>query len=354
MGQSNRSGAPCYHVGLVVSALLLLVIGCKGRDGSSPKRPATEPKVASLVPAATDLIIGMGAADHLVAVSNYDLERPETSGLPRVGDYATFDWEQISALRPSVMIVFMMPDRMPEGLRQRADQLQIRLVNVRTERLEDVFAEIGNLGRILGERKKAEVLSAKLKSQLDAVRKRGAGRPRPRVLLVRDKECHGVVGRDNFLHDLLEIAGGENVITASGWPSIDREKLLALDPDVIIQLLPGAADHIVAEARRTWQALPELSATKADRIHILTEWYTQQPGSRIGDLAEKFAELLHPAASSLSLRNRTGMKVAGHRGAPLSIAQIVARASRPCPLSGHQHDARAALAGQVLFIGGGA
>src|SRR4051794_40169039 len=42
------------------------------------------PRIASLVPAASDLLIGMGAADHLVAVSNWDTKRPENEKLPRV------------------------------------------------------------------------------------------------------------------------------------------------------------------------------------------------------------------------------------------------------------------------------
>src|SRR5690242_14198194 len=56
--------------------------------------PAVGPTLASLSPAATDLLVGMGAGDHLIAVSNFDADRDETRGLPRVGDYRTQDWEK--------------------------------------------------------------------------------------------------------------------------------------------------------------------------------------------------------------------------------------------------------------------
>src|SRR5258705_13722080 len=72
---------------------------------------AAEPKVASLVPAATDLIVSMGAGDHLVGISNYDdSSRAELKHLPKIGDYQTIDWERLRALKPQILIIFQSPD----------------------------------------------------------------------------------------------------------------------------------------------------------------------------------------------------------------------------------------------------
>src|SRR5437016_333708 len=75
----------------VVGLLWALIGGCdRGKSDSSPlKEPS--PRIASLVPAATDLIVAMGAGDHLVAVSDYDQD-PRVANLPRVGAYQTIDW----------------------------------------------------------------------------------------------------------------------------------------------------------------------------------------------------------------------------------------------------------------------
>jgi len=272
---------------------MLVAVACD-RKSSAPAPPGARPRVASLVPAATDLLIGMGAGDHLVAISNYDPHRDETRALPRVGDYQTFDWEQIAALRPDVMIVFMASDRMPPGLSQRARQLDIRLVNIRTERLSEILNEIGNLGRAVEEDAKATRAVDTLRAQIAAAARQTAGRPKARALIVRDKSAEGVVGRDSFLNDILEAAGGQNVITASGWPSIDREMLLSLKPEVIIQLLPDASPQVIAEANRVWTALPQIPAVANRRVHILTDWYVQQSGFHVGELAVRFAGLLHP------------------------------------------------------------
>jgi iron complex transport system substrate-binding protein len=263
--------------------------GCKQRPASSAKRPT----VASLVPSATDLLIGMGAGDHLVAISNFDPERGETSKLARVGDYQSLDWEQLAELRPDVLVVFIAPDRVPPALVARTRSMNIRIVNIHTERLDDIFQTITALGDAVDEKPKAQAALDRLRGQLDAVARRVAGLPRVPTLIVRDASGMGVVGRDTFLDDLLHIAGGENVITAKGWPTIDGEQLRSLNAQAILQLLPDASPQVLQQAQRDWRNAPEVPAVKEGRVYTFAEWYAQVSGIHVGDLAEAFADRLH-------------------------------------------------------------
>lgn len=287
--------------GLILGAAVCLIPGgCKRRPaGETTKVPTTtavrevRPTVASLVPAATDLLLGMGVGDHLVAVSHYDTRRPGTANLPRVGDYQNFDWEQLGVLRPDLLIVFMDPQRMPVALRQRAEQLQITLVNCRTERLADIYAEIDHLGQLVREPAKAAMAASELRRRLDAVRRRVASLPPAPTLVVREATGDGVVGRDTFINDILEIAGGVNVVNNPGWPSLDREMLVSLKPQVIVELLPEASPQVIGQARQVWQTMPAVPAVANGRVYIIDQWWAVQPGVHVADLAEKMAELLH-------------------------------------------------------------
>ncbi len=288
---------------LLVIGIWSLVITSSGCDRHQPAAtsPATvpaaiSPRVASLVPAATDLLIGMNAGDHLVAVSNWDADRPEVRNLPRVGDYQSTDWEKLSQLRPDAMIVFMAGDRMPAGLKQRAEQLGIRLVNVKTERLADIFTTIEALGELTGERDKADALCKRIRAQLDATARRVAGKEKVPTLIARDDEGFALIAGDTFVDDLLNIAGGTNLAGdfKTRYPTIDRERLIELSPRAIIQLMPEAPPQVVARAEKMWQSLPEVPAVRDGRVYLLTDWYVLQPGSHVGDLAEKLAEKLHP------------------------------------------------------------
>jgi iron complex transport system substrate-binding protein len=281
---------------LRVLFVLLLLAASAGCDGGNPTPPpkAKSPTVASFVPGATDLIIGMGAADHLVAVSTYD-RQPEVKHLPRAGDYERYDWEQIATLRPDVMVIFTAPERQPPALKERAASLKIRLVNIQTERIDDIYPVLARLGELLAEKAKADDAAKRLRDGLAAIAQKTRGVPPVRTLIVREKTYQeGVVGAANFLDDALRMAGGANVLTDAGWPTIDRERLLTLAPDAIFHLLPDATPQVVEQAKRLWADHPELPAVKNQRVHILTESWVQQPGTHLPDLAKAMAERLHP------------------------------------------------------------
>src|SRR5271154_966242 len=93
--------------------------------------------VASITPAGTDLVLGIGAADHLVAVSDLDEDRDGTVGLPRVGDFDHVDWEKLVASKPRILLT-QFGGRLPTELRQRCDDLGIQLIDIRLDVLEDV------------------------------------------------------------------------------------------------------------------------------------------------------------------------------------------------------------------------
>ena len=118
------------------------IAGCdRSHSQSSVESGVPLPTVVSLVPAATDLIVGMGAMDHLVGISNYD-QNPQVSTIRRVGDYLTTDWERISELHPQIIITQYAPGRTPSGFTEHVLLIKSRQVNLHINRLDDIFAAL--------------------------------------------------------------------------------------------------------------------------------------------------------------------------------------------------------------------
>jgi iron complex transport system substrate-binding protein len=291
---------------LLLGALVLTFADCdRDRVNSvaattQATRPITKPTVASLSPAATDLLIGMGAGDHLIAVSNYDAENPQTKDLPRVGDYRTIDRERLTTLKPDLIVLQGKPEKIQPGTAEFiTGSLHARMVNIQIVTLADVFDMTQVLGEAVGTPDRAKAAANKLRTELDAVKQGVAGKPPVRVYVARSGNGLDSVGGGNFVDDVLTIAGGTNVLSGgqNSFPTVDREQLIKLDPDVILHLLPGASPQAVARAKEFWAGMEGLRAVKAGRVYVLEEYYVLQPSYRLGDTARLFAERLHGGAA---------------------------------------------------------
>ena len=150
--------------------------------------------------------------------------------------------------------------------------------------------------------RRAAELASRIEADIAEVRKRVAGRPRPRTLLVfgRDAEtlrgiyASGAVG---FLHDMLEAAGGTNVFADVKRQSIQTTSELAIAraPEVIIEI---GVDTASASGRnlRAWDAVGSVPAVRNKRIYLLTGDGMMNPGPRISQSVRRVAEVLHPEA----------------------------------------------------------
>jgi ABC-type Fe3+-hydroxamate transport system substrate-binding protein len=293
MGQPRILGLAA----LAAAALAAAVIASR-KNAPLPPFTGAEPRVASITPAGTDLLIGMGGGDHLVGVSNFDHDREGTIGKPRIGDYQSVDWERLATLRPQILLVQYAGDRIPSGLQQRCADLGIRIVNLKLNPLADIFSQTQMLADAVGESQKGRAAVARLREQLERIRARVAGLPAVSAVIATHEGGLDLAGPGEFLDDLLAIAGGTNAAAGTGqpYPTVDRELLVRMSPQAVIQLIPDGdkAPQLVAQSKRFWDSLANLPAVRNHRVAIVTDWYCLEPGLRVGDLGEEFARILHP------------------------------------------------------------
>ena len=101
-------------------------------------------------------------------------------------------------------------------------------------------------------------------------------------------------GPGSFADELVREAGGDNVVKAGGaYPTLDLERLLALDPDV---LLDGASDEHGPSRVASMREAPgwkDLRAMREGRVRPLSASTVLRPGPRIGGGLAAVARALH-------------------------------------------------------------
>jgi iron complex transport system substrate-binding protein len=275
--------------GLTMAAVVVSVAAAQNQ----PRR------IVSLVPNVTEILFAIGAGPQVVAVSNYDVEPPEVRSLPTVGALVDPDTEKIISLRPDLVITYGSQTDL-QGQLKRAS---IPFFDYRHGGLDHIMVTMRALGARTGHVDQAEKVARGLEAGINAVRTRVAGKSRPRTLLVFGREpgslrnIYASAGR-GFLHDMLVVAGGEDVLADIDRESaqVSTEVILARKPDVILEL--NAATRLNDADLKTvvdpWMTLSAAPAVRNKRVIILNGPGLTVPGPRVLDGIEKMYKALHP------------------------------------------------------------
>ena len=265
----------------------------RGSPGAVPQR------IITIAPNSAEIICALGACERIVGVSKFCVYPSELANRPRVGGLFDTDLEKIVALRPDLVVL----RGRSESVEQLCTRLGVEVYYDRTERLADIERCIVELGRRLGRVREADGLVKGIRGRLEAVRKRVAGKPRPRVLLTVSRRPEGIAnllttGKGTFLGEMLDIAGGENAFghLDMAWPQVSSEAVVARRPGVIIELLPELelTPELEQQLRDQWKGLGPIPAVAHRRIHFVTDDHALIPSPRYVEIIEKVSRILHP------------------------------------------------------------
>lgn len=260
----------------------------------------TARRIVCLIPAVTEMLFAVGAGPQVVAVSSFDRYPPAVETLPRVGALIDPDLERILSLRPDLVVVYGTQTE----LRRQLERAGIPQFIYKHARLSDVTATLRAVSARVGRGREGARLAGGIERSLQTIAKRVAGRPRPRTLLVIGRETGTLrsmfaSGGYGFLHDILDLAGGENVFADVARESLQAtaELVLARRPEAILEVRGssgGALDD--AAERNAWRVLSSVPAVRTGRVLFLADDRIVIPGPRIAEGTELVARALHPEA----------------------------------------------------------
>jgi iron complex transport system substrate-binding protein len=303
MRRRSEKVRAAYALAFVALLLIASLAGasCGGGArilGARSGRPA---RIISLTPSTTEILYGVGAFDRVVAVSDYCTYPPGVAKLPRVGGWNNPNMEQIASLRPDLVI---FSDAQAQFVKDKVEAAGVRTLAVPSQTLEDAYKSIELVGQATGEEEAARRLLEQTRGSVETVRLATERLPRLRVLCVVDRVPGTLrdlytAGEQSFIAQLIRDAGGEPISPPSraNWGKMQKEAVVALDPDVVIDLMMHKAEGSFDEdTLAVWRELSSLRAVREGHVYALREETTLHPSQFVGDTARKFAEIIHPEA----------------------------------------------------------
>jgi iron complex transport system substrate-binding protein len=284
-------------------------------------------RVAALLPAATDIVIALGAGDQLVAVTHACTVPARLAGVPRVtrsrviasgaaridaqvSDLSSagaplfeLDEELLAAQRPDVVLTQTVCDVCAvreEDARVVASRMRPPPVvaTLGAATVEGVLVDISTVGKALDVPDEAEELVAGLRSRIGLIHRtlKTKQAPRPRVLVLEWTDPAFSAG--HWVPDMVRRAGGSEVIGQIGRTSrrISDGEIRGSNPEIVVVAPCGYSlaetvretTAMIGNGKWSWLQSVPMWAIDANRL-------TSSPGPGVVHGIEVLARILHPA-----------------------------------------------------------
>lgn len=219
-------------------------------------------RIISLSPAATFNLIELGCTNKVVGCTSYcDLATNEKLV---VGSAISMNTEKVLSLKPDVVIYTPMfkPNEID----------RIKSLGIHTElfnppkNYKETCDQFLRLGKMVGKDMAASHYIDSLNAKMDSVLAKIPKNNKPKIFIEIGAKPLFTAISNTFMNDYIQILGGVNIAANQTAGTINREKVISMNPDVIIIVTMG----IVSEQEKSvWESYKGLSATQNKQIFIV-------------------------------------------------------------------------------------
>ena len=285
-GTAAGTSTPTAVVAAAVQQPLTLTDGM----GRSVTLPAAPQRIASLSPAATEILFAVGAGDQVAAVDKYSNYPPEAASREQLDAFEP-SVEAIAGAQPDLVFVVYDPGNLVDGLTNAG--LTVFFLETPTS-VEGVLDQIRMLGQATGHAQEAEGLVATMEQGIADIEEKLADVEQgPRVFHEVDNQLYTVAP---------SLIRREPVYDPEG-PEHRRRQRPGLSPALAGGHHRGGpgGDHPRGrrggESADTVKARPgwgSISAVQSNRIYVIDPDIVSRPGPRLVDALQTLAQMLYP------------------------------------------------------------
>jgi len=255
-------------------------------------------RIVSLAPNLTEILFALGLDDKIVGVTG-DSDYPAAAvQKAQVGTFWQPNMEAVIAAKPDLVITLGFSQQ--RNIAGRLRRIGYDCLTVEIEKVGELFEAFEKIGATTGAQGRASELCSELRSKLDRLSALVGGDEKTKVLWVVGREPLRVAGRDTFVNEIIELAGGENAMgsTVHKYPPIGPEQVIACGAEVIIEIAmeSGRVAQQQAGAVRYWskRIFRNVPAVAEGRIYVISADTVSRLGPRLYEGVERVARCLRP------------------------------------------------------------
>ncbi len=260
-GSTTRRGVPVHAalLGLLLAGALLVAGVFAGQASAKPERAPVMPttgqgldgdrvkirsarRIVSLNGDLTEVIYALGLGSRVVGADTSTTFPRAAAKKQNIGYQRRLSAEGILSLKPTVIIGSTLAG--PKRVLEQLDKSGVPLVVLpEDDTIKAPANKIRNVARVLGVRKRGEILARKMERQLRVQSRNAArlakGKDRPRVafLYLRGPRVQLIGGRASRSNTVIRYARGVDVgatVTNRSSVPVTAEALIAAQPEVLV------------------------------------------------------------------------------------------------------------------------
>ena len=253
-------------------------------------------RVISLAPNLTEIIYMLNKGEVLVGRSGH-CDYPEAAkNLAISGDFDSPNVEKSILLEPTMVLVTGLKDYSVKKILEAAG---IKVYVIKCDSISEYLKTVSFLGKHLGAEKVAKQETARIKTYLERLRRKGLKTPsgkKPKVFIEIASTPLMTAGNRSFLNEYIRLAGGINIAGSENksYFQVSKEFVLLKNPDVIIA--PGLSDEAIKELKSSstlgWN---KIGAAKKGRVYNkIDASLLFELGPRMFDAIKQLNTLFYP------------------------------------------------------------
>ena len=259
----------------------------------------TEPqRIVSMAPNLTEILFALGLEERIVGVTQFSNFPPAAAKINKVGAFWAPNLEAVIATKPDLLVT--IDTQQQTTIARRLSRIGYNTLTFDIRKVDQLFDAITKIGAATASDAKAAEMIADTRSKLSDLSALVKTDSPPKVLWVVQREPLRVAGKDTFVTEMIEFAGGQNAISSTihQYPPIGPEQVIACRPDVIIEpaMHPGRIEGQRKTALKYWSKsqFENIPAVVNGRIYVIDGDLVSRLGSRFYQGVEKIARCMHP------------------------------------------------------------